>query len=162
ALALVGSTVCVAGRYGVLAIDSTGAVTGWHPEGVGRVWALALKDSVLYVGGEFATIAGSVRPNLAGLTITHLNVPPSPPPPLTVNELQLAPSVPNPVRDEALIQFWLPTSSATDLRVLDVQGRIVATLLDHARQDPGWHKINLSTTRWRRGVYLCRLEVDGI
>jgi len=75
--------------------------------------------------------------------------------------LALAQSFPNPARSRALIRFMLPSTVVVTLGVYDLQGRRVATLLDHELQSPGTHEVPLRTEGWRAGMYLYRLEAGG-
>ena len=83
ALAVAGATVYVGGdfttadgqpRSNLAAIGaSTGAVTAWNPgaEGASRyVRALAAAGSTVYIGGQFDSVGGQPRPNLAAVDTT--------------------------------------------------------------------------------------------
>ncbi len=81
ALAVSGSTVYAVGyftsiggqsRSEIAAVDATsGLATGWDPNAGGtsyhEVHTLAVSGSTVYVGGEFSTIGGQARDNLAAL-----------------------------------------------------------------------------------------------
>jgi hypothetical protein len=81
AIAVSGSTVYVVGyftsiggrsRSEIAAIDAaTGLATGWDPSAGGtsyhEVNTLAVSGSTVYVGGEFSTVGGQARDNLAAL-----------------------------------------------------------------------------------------------
>jgi hypothetical protein len=75
--------------------------------------------------------------------------------------LALAQSAPNPVRDDAVIRYSLPGSQNVSLTVFDLQGRLVARLLDGVLQPAGPHEVSVQAGRWRPGVYLYRLEAGG-
>jgi hypothetical protein len=74
-------------------------------------------------------------------------------------------SYPNPTRSRATIRYTLPEPSDVSLRIYDVQGRLVRTLVDEHR-DAGTHNItwDCRTDRGHRlmksGVYWIRLSVD--
>jgi hypothetical protein len=53
-------------RHNIAHINSAGQVTSWNP-----VSAFALKDTILYVGGEFDTIAGMTRNHLAAVKVNN-------------------------------------------------------------------------------------------
>jgi hypothetical protein len=66
---------------------------------------------------------------------------------------------PHPSPGSAVIEFVLPHDARVRLQVLDVQGRVVSTLVDEARS-AGWHR-----AEWRAedrqgasGVYFVRLQ----
>ena len=65
---------------------------------------------------------------------------------------------PDPVRSHAVIDFALAGPAPVSITVFDVQGRRVATLLDHAAQLRGKHEVQLRTKGWSKGFYLYRLE----
>ena len=81
ALAVSGSTVYAGGyftsiggqnRSEIAALDATsGLATGWDPNAGGtsyhEVHTLAVSGSTVYVGGEFSTVGGQARDNLAAL-----------------------------------------------------------------------------------------------
>ncbi|MEZ4388414.1 MAG: C25 family cysteine peptidase [Candidatus Krumholzibacteriia bacterium] len=73
--------------------------------------------------------------------------------------------VPNPLRGEASIAFALPRAGQVRLRVFDVRGRLVRTLLDGAA-DGGegmvvWRGRDDRGRDLADGVYFCRLEHGG-
>jgi hypothetical protein len=82
ALAVGGATIYACGSFNTIggqsrdkiaAIDAeTGAATAWNPRVIdagdaGRVFALALSSSTIYVGGSFTSIGGHARNHLAVL-----------------------------------------------------------------------------------------------
>jgi hypothetical protein len=164
ALAMIDSTLYVGGSFGTMggqpriclaAVDTaTALATAWDPGLDGLVWSLRADGSDLYVGGGF-TRAG-------GLPAVGLATFPAPDEPLPVPPaFALAQSIPNPARSSAIIRFSLPEASAVTLSVYDLQGRRVATLLDHTFREAGRHDVAVPSNRWRPGVYLYRLEAGG-
>jgi hypothetical protein len=81
--------------------------------------------------------------------------------------LALAQSYPNPARAGRglTIRFQLPATGAARLRVFDVAGRQVASLVDGERRsgihDVSWSGADMSGARLKAGVYLYRLEAAG-
>jgi hypothetical protein len=79
--------------------------------------------------------------------------------------LWLAPAYPNPSRSRVSIGFTLPRASEATLRIYDVSGRVVMTLVD------GWLPAGSQTIRWDRrsssgafaqpGLYFYELRVNG-
>ena len=67
---------------------------------------------------------------------------------------------PNPFQRATAIEFSLPSAQRTSVRVLDVGGRLVATLLD-AVAGPGRHQVTWDGRTEPSGIYLGRLEVGG-
>ena len=83
ALAVSGSTVYAGGKFtttggqtrsSIAALDATsGAATTWDPDAngnLGSVDALAVSGSTVYAGGNFTTIGGQTRSNIAALDAT--------------------------------------------------------------------------------------------
>lgn len=73
-------------------------------------------------------------------------------------------NAPNPFNPRTQIAFSLSEPSACRLRVYDVSGRLVATLLDGPR-GPGTHRVEWngrtdSGQEVATGIYLCRLETE--
>jgi hypothetical protein len=67
-------------------------------------------------------------------------------------------SYPNPVRGQGTIEYALPEAQEVTLRVYDVLGREVATLVD-GRKEAGRHRAELKTAPMASGVYFGRLTV---
>src|SRR5262249_23042925 len=65
--------------------------------------------------------------------------------------IALDPAVPNPSGSAMRIRFGLPAAQAATLDVLDVLGRRVSVLLDHAQQSAGYHALLWDGTA-RRGA----------
>ena len=78
----------------------------------------------------------------------------------------LAQSYPNPFCPDTRIQYELRRSARVDLCVYDVAGRLVRTLVPREPQGVGTHTVVWDGRGDRgrsvgRGVYFCRLSVDG-
>jgi type IX secretion system substrate protein len=142
-------------RTGLAAVDdSVGNATGWDPAADEIVWSLCTSGPTLFVGGKFRTIGGLPAASLAEVTFPP---PAAPPPPA----LTLAQNAPNPARTTAIIHFALPAPAPVTLEVYDVQGRRVATLLDHQLHTAGGHDFLVRADHWEPGVYFYRVEAAG-
>jgi hypothetical protein len=64
---------------------------------------------------------------------------------------------PNPFNPSTTISYDLPTDSKVTLKVYDVLGREVATLVDEYKQ-AGYHEARLNASTMASGVYLYRLQ----
>jgi hypothetical protein len=111
----------------------------------------------LYAGGFFRT-TGSVPSDRIGLWVELF--------PTAVGEtptaLRLEQNVPNPFNPVTTIRYTLDRSGPTTLRVYDVRGARVRTLVD-GEQGSGPHAIQWDGSddrgvRLASGVYFCRLE----
>lgn len=74
----------------------------------------------------------------------------------------LLPNRPNPCAPETRIAFELPRQAEARLRVLDLEGRVVRTLIDGplapGRHDVGWDGTDAAGRALPSGVYFYRLE----
>ncbi len=74
---------------------------------------------------------------------------------------ELYPIYPNPFNASAVIRYDLNTSGHVRLVVYDNLGRTVKTLVNQL-QRPGRYSFQFDATSLPSGIYLCRLEVDGM
>jgi hypothetical protein len=117
------------------------------------VYSLAVAGSTLYAGGLFGRLGENLATSLAAITFG--STPSRGPIP---RSLVLAPPMPNPFRASATIRFALPAAGPVSLAVFDIQGRRVASLLDHALRPAGMNEVSVRPDGWRDGFYFCRLE----
>ncbi len=75
-------------------------------------------------------------------------------------EFSLSPAYPNPFNPSTNIQYTLNRSGLVRLRIYDVLGRLVSTVVD-AEQIPSTYKVNVDMSRFNSGVYLYVLEQGG-
>jgi len=74
------------------------------------------------------------------------------------NEFELSQNFPNPFNPTTQIRFTLPATQEVTLKVYDIMGREVATLLNNARQTAGVHSVTFDASRVSSGVYFYRLS----
>ena len=89
--------------------------------------------------------------------------PASPPPCLTrrtPERLQLYANYPNPFAEETIIAFALDRPAHVTLRVYDVLGKAVATLVSE-RLSAGQHEARWAAQDVPSGLYVCRLQAEG-
>ena len=67
---------------------------------------------------------------------------------------------PNPTSDFTTIQFTLTKSSNVSIKVFDLSGREVATVLNK-NADQGDHSFQLNTAQFSKGIYMVRLMSDA-
>jgi hypothetical protein len=68
---------------------------------------------------------------------------------------------PNPVSGSAKVSFNLKKTRNVSLAIYDISGRLVKTIADK-KFDEGIHEINLNTNNMNPGIYLLRMESEGI
>jgi hypothetical protein len=80
-------------------------------------------------------------------------------------ELALRQSYPNPSNPSTRIEFSIPVAAKVQLRIFDVRGRLVATLVDRyvpaGRQFAEWNGREDNGNGVPSGVYFYRLMVPG-
>ncbi len=67
---------------------------------------------------------------------------------------------PNPFNPSAIIKYQLPQAASVTIKIFDVQGKEVKTLID-GTQSTGIHEIIFSAENLSSGVYFCRIEAGG-
>ena len=75
----------------------------------------------------------------------------------------LGQNFPNPFNGETVIRYRVPVTGKDErvsLKVFDLLGREVATLVDDIRE-PGWHSVTWQADAFPTGVYFYRETVAG-
>ncbi len=75
-------------------------------------------------------------------------------------EFRLEQNYPNPFNPSTTIQFALPKRSEVMLKIFDLLGREVATLVDEELQ-PGEYKVVFEAEALSSGVYFYRINAEG-
>jgi len=97
--------------------------------------------SEIQVVGDGASLITSVRQN---------------PNPAQPTEFQLCSNFPNPFNPSTMIVFYMPRNEFVTLKVYDITGRAVETLVE-GEVPPGEHRLQWSAKGLASGVYLCRM-----
>ena len=76
--------------------------------------------------------------------------------------VRLAAPAPNPVRQQATVQYVVPDGATQPVRldVYNALGQRVATLVNES-QAPGHQELSLDASRWASGTYFLRLQVGN-
>ncbi len=69
---------------------------------------------------------------------------------------------PNPFSGHTTLEYWIPVRSRVLIRVYDLLGRHVQTLVDRTGHDPGVHRMEWAPSRLSSGVYVVILEARGV
>ncbi len=85
--------------------------------------------------------------------------PPPPEPPLPT-DYALKQNYPNPFNAQTVIEFEVPYVSSVKLSIYDIQGRLVATLLDRPYPE-GKHHISFDGEDLSSGIYFARLTAGS-
>ncbi len=160
-----GTTVTLHNRSGGSAND----IYGWYPddlipaesldaflgENTQGTWTLSVTDLAYYDTGTLNTwclwfeYSGAVDVASAGIP----------------RVLALGRNVPNPFNPMTRLSFDLPSAGEAKLRVFDVRGRLVTTLVDApmqaGRHQVIWEGLDSAGHPVSSGIYFYRLEFDG-
>ncbi len=141
------------GLYSTMSLN--GAATVWSQEGastIGNVVVTYLdsrnSDGVVVVG----THANGVYSSAGSVDVGQEKEVPS--------GFTLEQNYPNPFNPVTNIEFRIPNAGHVSLKVYDLLGRKVATLVDEL-QAPGVHTVQFNGSTLASGVYSYRLETSG-
>jgi len=76
------------------------------------------------------------------------------------SEIQLCSNFPNPFNPSTMIVFYLPRNEHVTLKVYDITGRTIETLVE-GEVPSGEHRLQWSAEGLAGGVYLCRMTAKG-
>jgi hypothetical protein len=76
--------------------------------------------------------------------------------PMGSRQPSLGPAIPNPVRNSASITYFIPETCNTSLKVYDLFGKEVTTLVN-GMQGPGFHSIRFEPREMAEGLYYYQL-----
>jgi len=75
-------------------------------------------------------------------------------------EFKLEQNFPNPFNPTTTIQYQLPQDAKVTLKVYDILGSEVATLIN-AEQEAGYYEVNWNASNLASGVYIYRLQTGS-
>jgi photosystem II stability/assembly factor-like uncharacterized protein len=129
----------------------------WHAVGQGlpaaRLLSVITDGTDVYVG---TALAGVWRRPLAEI----LQFPPAPGGESGADEVMLSQNYPNPFNPATTVKFRILQGEFTSLRVYDLLGREVATLVDEVK-NPGTYTARFDGTHLASGMYYYRLTTGG-
>jgi len=112
--------------------------------------ALVVYDSYLFAGSN----GGAWRYPISQL-VTGVKIPPR----QTPSNFVLLQNYPNPFNPATTITFLLPSQDHVSLKIFDIMGREVATLID-GNYSQGSHSVRWNASTIASGVYFYRLQTD--
>ena len=100
------------------------------------------------IGGNVDELNVALSPSLA---INNSSIPQS---------YKLNQNFPNPFNPSTIISFYLPKSEKVMLRVFDINGKLIYTLIDDEIITPGYHEYSIQSQQidLASGIYLYKLE----
>lgn len=76
---------------------------------------------------------------------------------ITINDFVLEQNFPNPFNPSTIIQFQIPVESFVSLKIFDVQGKEISTLINDLKQ-PGNYRFEFKTENLSSGIYFYKLS----
>jgi choice-of-anchor B domain-containing protein len=76
------------------------------------------------------------------------------------NDFHLLQNYPNPFNPQTTIEYHIPEGSHVRIRVFDILGQPIATLVDE-RKRSGVHVVTWTATTHSSGVYICQMEAGS-
>ncbi len=126
---------------------------GWN-DGYPVPENLKYSNTALYHAGTDGLPLGDLNwfPNISGVKQISNTTP---------TKFQLAQNYPNPFNPTTIIKYELPKSGLVSLSIYNILGQKVATLFN-GFQKSGVYKVNFDASKLASGVYLYRLEANGL
>ncbi len=131
----------------------------WQHRGVKGITVWGYKEGLVWQTSTYLERSdGSARPALLWMADYVKNNPLGVEQALTnlPSSFQLEQNFPNPFNPTTTIRYQLPKVSLVTLRVYDVLGREVATLVNE-KQNPGYHEATFNASKLSSGVYFYRI-----
>ena len=72
-------------------------------------------------------------------------------------EFALGQNYPNPFNPSTKIEYQLPAKGNVTLRIYDILGRLVSTLVDK-EQDPGYYNVTWDASKYASGIYIYAIQ----
>ncbi len=137
---------------GTFLLDEDGVT--WNTFNMGmpddaRIWSLAINKDGIYAGTNsgiwFLNSANTVN------GVKEIAVP---------STFNLEQNYPNPFKTSTTISFYVPSTSYVSLKIYDIQGKEVATLIAE-EMAPGYYSRNWDAAGISSGIYIYRLQAGA-
>jgi hypothetical protein len=124
-------------------------------------WYFAVRSCVFPTPARFDDFAVSSPPSIASATL------PTPQHEVmmesgTPKAFVLDQNYPNPFNPTTTISYALPLESHVNVKIYDVLGRVVQTLIADELQGAGYKSVDFDASKLASGVYFYRLEAIGV
>ncbi len=124
------------------------------------------KDT-LYANGNSVGLDGSTSGdiwNFAGNKVINITVSGINDPSTIVKDFALAQNFPNPFNPSTKINFTLDKSALVTLKVFDINGKEISSLINNKNYSMGSYSVNFEASKFNlnSGVYFYKLEVNGL
>lgn len=127
---------------------------------------ISVTDIVIYDFTEFEILAnfignqGDISPIVEGRILANITTDVMTDPASTPEKFELAQNYPNPFNPTTNLRFTISDFGFTSLKVYDMLGNKVATLVNEQMQ-PGVYEVEWNATDFSSGVYFYRLQTNG-
>ena len=153
-------------NYGWAVGSSTNSREIIHTTDGGTTW---INDTVRQIGSNDLMISVCFTSRYCGWavengnTIIHYTGTTWVPDPISntlPSQFTLSQNYPNPFNSSTTISYSLPKSSPVELKLYDITGRVVSTLVNGS-QNPGYYQVPFDANHLSSGVYFYRLNANG-
>ena len=109
-------------------------------------------DGYLFAGTQSFGLYKNIKP--LGARISPRDLPPK------ITGFALYHNYPNPFNDNTVIRFKIPFTADVEIKIYDIQGRIVADIT-HSAIPEGDYRIKWKPEQLSSGLYFCRMQVGS-
>ena len=154
----VGDTIQWVGNFGTLPLSSTAIPLGaaaWHNETTNPFsYVVTLPGTYQYQCDNHSSLGmtGSFEAVTTGIDSHQRSATPT--------AFQLAQNYPNPFNPTTLIRFDVPKPAHVTMKLYDVTGQEVMTLVE-GNEQPGQYSVTLDANDLASGVYLYRMQAGS-
>lgn len=79
----------------------------------------------------------------------------------TPQEFKLFENFPNPFNPSTVIPFDIPEAARVTIKIYNIRGQEVATLLNGKHSQPGSYRVRFDASHLSSGIYLCRINAGS-
>ena len=135
--------------FGTVRTDTLIRTARYMPAGSWIYWNICIRDTLLFIASDSAGLRISSCPDLVMNSENREYQ--------TPNTFRLEQNYPNPFNPTTTIRYTLKSQGLVDLRVFDINGREISTLV-HEKQETGYYSTSFDGAKLPSGVYWYRLR----